>query len=91
MVLPKHNVAVFVHGCFWHSHDCPKGTKRPKTNKEFWENKISNNIKRDAAVTLALNKLGWKVIIIWECQTKNMKFLKESLLNLLPLTRNTGP
>jgi DNA mismatch endonuclease (patch repair protein) len=89
LVLPKFNIVLFVHGCFWHSHDCPKGTKRPQTNIDFWENKISNNIKRDATVNDALIESGWKVVVIWECQTKNPNSLKERLLGLLPPVRNT--
>jgi DNA mismatch endonuclease (patch repair protein) len=84
LVLPKYKTVIFVNGCFWHSHNCPKGTSRPKTNKEFWENKISNNVKRDTMTKKVLTGLGWKVVTIWECQTKDLSSLQKTLLNLLP-------
>lgn len=66
LVLPKHSIAVFVHGCFWHGHDCKRG-KQPSSNKAFWQKKLDRNLERDDANVEALRKLGWKVRIIWEC------------------------
>jgi DNA mismatch endonuclease, patch repair protein len=66
IVLPKFRVAVFVHGCFWHGHDCPRG-KRPTSNVKFWTAKIDANIRRDALATTQLRTLGWKVRTIWSC------------------------
>lgn len=65
-VFHKQRVAVFVDGCFWHGHDCRN--TRPKANEEFWSKKISRNMERDAEVTLHLEKLGWRVVRIWECK-----------------------
>ncbi len=70
IVLPKYKTVIFVHGCFWHGHDCPAG-KLPETNKKFWEEKIAGNVERDKRNKAELEKLGWKVITIWQCELKN--------------------
>lgn len=66
VVLPRHHVAVFVHGCFWHGHDCRRGRK-PSSNTGFWDVKLARNIERDRAAADALAFAGWTVEIIWEC------------------------
>ena len=68
IVLPKLKTVIFVHGCFWHGHDCAKG-RRPASNQEFWNEKLDKNLLRDSSNYDALNLLGWKVKIIWECET----------------------
>jgi len=78
IVLPKYKTIIFIHGCFWHGHHC-KAAKLPETNKEFWENKINSNIERDKNNQLVLRKLGWKIIIIWQCELKNKKMITEKL------------
>jgi DNA mismatch endonuclease, patch repair protein len=82
IVLPKYNTVVFVHGCFWHGHDCVKGTL-PNTRREFWENKIHGNIERDRRNKLALQDKGWKVITVWQCEIKNKTVRKLSLERLI--------
>ena len=67
IVLPKFKTAVFVHGCFWHGHDCPKG-RRPETNKNFWNEKLDKNINRDKSNYSALHEIKWNVEVIWECE-----------------------
>lgn len=67
MVLPRYRIAVFVNGCFWHGHDCPKG-KLPASNRDFWVEKISRNIDRDRRSNIALEEDGWTVVTIWACQ-----------------------
>jgi DNA mismatch endonuclease (patch repair protein) len=62
--------AVFVHGCFWHGHDCPRGARTPKTNAEYWRAKIARNEARDAAALAALDSMGWRAFVVWECQMK---------------------
>jgi DNA mismatch endonuclease (patch repair protein) len=66
IVLPRYRVVVFVHGCFWHGHDCPRG-RRPASNTEFWNAKLSRNQTRDHSQRAALEALGWTVVIVWEC------------------------
>jgi DNA mismatch endonuclease (patch repair protein) len=70
IILPKYKCVIFVHGCFWHHHEgCVKSTL-PKTNVEFWQNKIAANVRRDKANQDNLAKLGWQVLIVWECDIK---------------------
>ena len=64
----KEKLTLFVDGCFWHR--CPKCYREPKTNAEFWKNKIENNVKRDRRVTNELKQAGWSVFRLWECQLK---------------------
>ncbi len=84
IVLPKYNTVIFTNGCFWHSHECLKGQTKPKTNIDFWVNKIKGNIKRDHENEKKLKDLGWNVSTIWECQTKDKRCLKEIIQNILP-------
>ena len=69
IVLPRYRTVVFVHGCFWHGHDCPHG-RRPKSNVKFWNAKIDRNKARDIAVIVALESLGWRVETVWECRVE---------------------
>lgn len=70
LVLPKYRTAVFVHGCFWHGHESCSLFRIPKSKTEFWEEKISQNIKRDSRNISELLASGWRVLVIWECATK---------------------
>lgn len=79
LVLPKYNAAIFVHGCFWHGHDC-RFFKVPQTRPEFWMEKIGKNRSRDLVQVKALLASGWRVLIIWECATRSMKKQKTTLL-----------
>lgn len=78
-VFPSMRQAVFVDGCFWHGHNC-RNTK-PKDNKDYWQQKISRNKKRDKIVNKTLTANGWAVIRIWECQLKNEKVMRSKLTN----------
>ena len=71
VVMKGRRVALFVHGCFWHGHDCARGARTPQTNRAFWQTKIARNVVRDAASLASLRKLGWKPAVIWECETKD--------------------
>lgn len=71
LVLPKYNAVVFVHGCFWHGHDCHLGTK-PATRKEFWQAKFAENRERDRKAREALLQTGWRVLEIWECAIRGV-------------------
>lgn len=69
IVLPKYRTVVFVHGCFWHGHDCPL-YRLPKTRPAFWADKIGKNRVRDLRVTAELEALGWRVLTVWECSLR---------------------
>jgi DNA mismatch endonuclease (patch repair protein) len=71
IVLPRHRVAIFVHGCFWHRHSGCKKSTSPRTRAEFWREKFEQNIARDARNVDGLVAYGWRPIVIWECETKN--------------------
>lgn len=71
LVFPGRGVALFVHGCFWHGHDCPRGARVPQANRDYWLAKIGRNVARDKASLAALGKLGWKPAVVWECETSD--------------------
>ncbi len=75
--------ALFVHGCFWHRHEGCKRTTTPKTRREFWEDKFATNRKRDTAAVAALERLGWEVAIVWECETEDAEGLLDRLVSFL--------
>ena len=72
LVFPKHRAVIFVHGCFWHGHNCKRGRRVPKTNTDYWMEKVARNKARDRKNTAALKKLGWRVITVWECEVKTL-------------------
>lgn len=84
IVLPKHRVLIFVHGCFWHGHRCTR-SPRSKTNVMFWTKKIRQNRIRDLKVRNALLNAGWRVAVVWECSVRRQKpvFAKGDLIRLL--------
>lgn len=82
IVLPKYKTVVFVHGCFWHGHDC-KAAKLPETRKEFWMDKIGKNKLRDQNNYDFLTESGWKVITVWQCELKNKTQQAERLERLI--------
>jgi DNA mismatch endonuclease (patch repair protein) len=81
IVLPKYKTVIFVHGCFWHGHNCKKSSL-PTSNVSYWHNKIVNNKKRDAFVKTQLKKIGWAVFTIWSCKMNNEKVLEKIVHNL---------
>jgi DNA mismatch endonuclease (patch repair protein) len=82
IVLPKHRVVIFVNGCFWHGHGCPKG-KLPKSRLDFWTGKIEHNRIRDAESIRKLEEEGWRVLTIWQCETKDAGDLATKLKNFI--------
>lgn len=74
LVMQGRRVVVFVHGCFWHGHDCVRGARLPKANSGYWTAKISRNRARDSAAQLALEDAGWRVVTVWECGLKGDGF-----------------
>lgn len=79
IVLPRHRTAIFVHGCFWHRHSGCRLTTTPKTRVEFWQDKFDKNVARDAAKQAALVEAGWRVLTIWECETRDQEGLSARL------------
>ena len=80
VVLPKYKTVIFINGCFWHKHDCPRFVW-PSSNEDYWIPKIQRNVERDRIVTQQLAASGWNVIIVWECQLKKKVF--EETMDLL--------
>mgnify|MGYP001360614730 CR=1 FL=1 len=76
-------LALFVHGCFWHGHECRRGARAPKENAEYWRAKIARNRARDAAALAALAERGWRAEVIWECEMKDEAALRARLSALL--------
>lgn len=74
---------VFVHGCFWHGHDCKRGSREPKDNAAYWRAKISRNRARDSASLGALREQGWSALVVWECQTREADALSRKLARFL--------
>lgn len=79
LTFPRFKKAIFVHGCFWHGHDCKRGARTPKTNAAYWTAKIARNRDRDSANITAFQALGWNVQTIWECETKDLTALSDRL------------
>ena len=79
LVFPKHRLCIFVHGCFWHRHLGCKYAYTPKSRLDFWLPKLARNVERDLAAQQALQALGWRVVIVWECHTKNREFLRNEI------------
>ena len=82
IVLPKYRSAIFVHGCFWHGHTCPRG-RLPVTNAEFWREKIEGNVSRDAKQLSELRDLGYRTEVIWECEIRDLSGLADRLSDFL--------
>jgi DNA mismatch endonuclease (patch repair protein) len=76
-------LAIFVHGCFWHGHDCAEGIRKPKTNQDYWIPKITRNQQRDAENITALRTANWDVFVIWECEIKKRDLLLKKLQQIL--------
>ena len=85
IVLPKHHTVILVHGCYWHRHPDCRFAYLPKSNRQFWENKFQENIARDARQIQQLTILGWRALIVLECETRNMEVMRERLRRELPI------
>ncbi|MDL2201330.1 very short patch repair endonuclease [Brucella intermedia] len=90
LVFPRHRLAVFVHGCFWHRHPNCRRATTPTTNIVKWAEKFERNRLRDARAKAELEKLGWSVLVIWECETRSEKALAEQLAQWLPKSISLG-
>ena len=76
-------IAIFMHGCFWHGHDCKRGSRVPKDNRAYWVAKIARNRARDEETLARLKHEGWKTLIVWECDLKDEAALEAKLQALL--------
>lgn len=80
--IKKYKTAIFVNGCYWHRHEKCKLAYSPKSNVDFWNKKLNENVNRDKRNHKVLKELGWRVIVIWECQTKDLDYLKQIIVSL---------
>ena len=81
-VLPKYNVAIFINGCFWHKHNC-KYFVWPKKNADFWRSKLEQNALRDEQNYEKLKEMGWRVLVVWECTTRNRESFEQTMNELI--------
>jgi DNA mismatch endonuclease (patch repair protein) len=79
LVFPKLKIALFVNGCFWHRHPACKRARMPKSRVDYWKAKLQRNVKRDRKVASQLISLGWRPIVVWECETKDSEMLRATL------------
>lgn len=91
IVLPKYATVVFVHGCFWHRHPGCSRASKPADNAEYWERKFARTLVRDARSTEALEALGWKVLVVWECELRNRQALAARLAAQIKGTCHDAP
>jgi len=89
LALTCHRKIIFVHGCFWHAHGCRTGQRPPATHTQFWKERFARNVRRDQEVLRQLWQAGWRVLVVWECETKDAERLHSILSSFLALSR--GP
>jgi len=83
LAFPSRRLALFVHGCFWHGHDCKRGARMPKANNGYWVAKIDRNRQRDREAQLALESMGWGSCILWECELRDQENLRAKVIELM--------
>ena len=83
IVLARHRKIIFVHGCFWHMHNCKYGRVKPRTNARFWQDKRAGNRERDRRNKYGLKKQGWSILVVWECWIRKPDKLREKLVDFL--------
>jgi DNA mismatch endonuclease (patch repair protein) len=90
MVLPKHRTVVFVNGCFWHGHEGCSRSRLPRSNVAFWTEKISRNRLRDSRSRTSLEEMGWRVVILWECEIRTLEAASARISAEMRLTRRSA-
>ena len=85
IVLAGRRLAIFVHGCFWHGHDCARGARVPKANRDYWVAKVTRNRARDQAAGASLAAAGWRVETLWECELKDTEGLAARVREMLAI------
>jgi DNA mismatch endonuclease (patch repair protein) len=83
LTFPRLRKVIFVHGCFWHGHDCARGARVPVQNRDYWTRKVARNVERDMSAQSALQRLGWKSLVVWECEIKDQDRLRRALRRFL--------
>ena len=83
IVLPGRKAVIFVHGCFWHGHGCKRGNRAPKANADYWAGKLARNMARDSRMRAELEALGWRVLVVWECEIRDKQALTGKLREFL--------
>ena len=83
LTFPGRKKVIFIHGCFWHGHDCKHGRRKPVANKDYWEDKIQGNVHRYERQRSDLRRAGWKVLTVWECQMRDAGELEAQLVAFL--------
>jgi DNA mismatch endonuclease (patch repair protein) len=83
LVFRGHHQAIFVNGCFWHSHSCPNGSHKPATNAEFWDAKRTRTVQRDGQALAGLDSLGWRTLTVWECELRDLDSVAAALHRFL--------
>ncbi len=83
LTFPGRHKVIFVHGCFWHRHDCAVGRKTPRCNQDYWEPKFRRNVARDALNQAGLRQLGWSSLVIWECEIGDDDILRQRIRQFL--------
>lgn len=83
MAFAARKCAIFLHGCFWHRHDCPSGRRVPKSRLDFWTAKFERNVQRDTAVMSELKTAGWRALIVWECELTNRARVERKIRKFL--------
>lgn len=89
LVLPRHRKIIFVHGCFWHAHGCRTARRPPATHACFWKEKFAKNVQRDQQALRALWQSGWQVLVVWECEAKDLDRLRALLSAFLAPSART--
>ena len=90
LVMQGRRIAVFVHGCFWHGHDCARGAREPKSHTDYWRAKIGRNRERDTRNLEALTQAGWRVVTVWECEMKAPGFPADLVATIRSETRQAA-
>jgi len=83
LTFPRLRKVIFVNGCFWHGHDCARGARVPVQNRQYWTRKVARNVERDMSAQSALQRLGWKSLVVWECEIKDHDRLRRALRRFL--------
>jgi DNA mismatch endonuclease (patch repair protein) len=91
IALPGRKLAIFVHGCFWHGHDCARGARVPKANRDYWLGKVARNRARDMETRAKLEAMGWRVLVFWECGLKDEAGLEAELAAALAVKTPPRP